>query len=134
MTKKNSDDFDFEKWSKLASKDPEAFEQYRERLIDEFITELPEKKQQRMRCLQWRVDGVRRLSKTPMAALIEISGMMWDAVSGEHGLMDSLHDLQEACNFDGIYIPKPLVTNENVLNFPDQNETDSTLVTSPDLL
>ena len=119
MTKEYFDDFDFEKWSRLASKDPEAFEQYRKRVINDFITELPKEKQQRMRCLQWRVDSVRRLSKTPMAACIEISRMMWDSIKGEHGLMDALHELQLACQFDGQYQPPSRSPDpENVLPFP----------------
>lgn len=138
MTKKFNeieDDFDFEKWSLLASKDPEAFEQYRERVINEFITDLPEEKQQRMRCLQWRVDSVRRLSKTPMAACIEISKMMWDSIKGEHGLMDALHELQTACQFDGQYQPATRTqSNENILDFPGNRESNQPLSPRPDLL
>ncbi len=132
MTKENIDDFDFEKWSGLASKDPEAFEQYRERVINKFIADLPEEKQQRMRCLQWRVDSVRRLSKNPMAACIEISKMMWDSIKGDNGLVEALNDLQSVCEFDGEYIPRQTGHN-NILSFPINRKAKS-LLTSQDLL
>lgn len=110
--------FDFEKWSKLATNDPEAFEQYREKLINNFIKDLPEDKQHRMRCLQWRVDNVRKLAKTPMAACIEISRMMWESVKGEHGLLQALHQLTDAC--DSQYPIKPYEPTEaKILEFPE---------------
>ncbi len=118
MIKKN-DSFDFEKWAKLASKDPEAFEQHREKLINEFITELPEDRQQRMRCIQWRVDSVRRLAKTPMAACIEISRMMWDSVKGENGLLEALQNLTKTCRFD-TPISRPNPINADILSFPGE--------------
>jgi len=113
------DDFDFKKWSDLANTDPDAFEQHREKIINEFIMELPENKQQRMRCLQWRVDSVRRIAKTPMAACIEISKMMWDSVKGEQGLLEALHNLTDSCRLDkpaSQYSP----VNAKILSFPKQ--------------
>lgn len=110
--------FDFEKWSELANNDPEAFEDYRQKLINNFIKDLPEDKQQRMRCLQWRVDSVRRLAKTPMAACIEISRMMWESVKGENGLLQALHQLTSTCESE--YPVKPCVPNEaKILDFPE---------------
>lgn len=104
MTDKYSSDkynLDFEKWSALASDDPAAFEQRRQKLIDDFIMDLPEEKRQRMRCLQWRVDGVRRVSKTPLAACIEISRMMWESIKGENGLLEALNNVKVLCQLDG---------------------------------
>ncbi len=132
MTKENTNDFDFEKWSGLANEDPEAFEQTRERVINQFIADLPEDKQQRMRCLQWRVDSVRRLSKTPMAACIEISKMMWDSIKGEHGLIVAIKDLQSICQFDGEY-QAVQQTEANILNFPIE-QTSKAFTSSQDLL
>lgn len=117
---KTKDDFNFEKWSELASKDPDAFEKHREELINEFIMDLPEEKRHRMRCLQWRVDNVRKLAKTPMAACIEISRMMWDSIKGENGLLDALNTLSEVCRLEG-NVPAGMLlkpkANADILDF-----------------
>lgn len=121
----NNNNFDFEKWSRLANTDPEAFEQHRAQVINDFIQDLPEERQQRIRCLQWRVDGIRRTSKTPMAACIEISRMMWDSVKGENGLLNALYHLQSVTG----YTP---VENDNDFNisFPTKS---ATILTFPKL-
>ena len=130
---KTTDTFDFEAWSKLASNDPEAFEQHREDLINQFIGELPEDKQHRMRCLQWRVDSVRRLAKTPMAACIEISKMMWDSVKGEHGLLKALQALTEAYHYGEIEAPIE-TRNAKILKLPTTQTQRNTELSNPDRL
>ena len=112
--------YDFDRWSKLANNDPQAFEDRRQKLIDDFILELPEDKQHRMRCLQWRVDSVRRISKTPMAACIAISRMMWESIEGENGLLDSLNSLVKITRFDGT-APTYKPTVAAILKFPQKN-------------
>jgi hypothetical protein len=87
---------DFDEWSKLASSDPEGFEALRTQTLDEVIRHAPEKRQHRLRCLQWRVDQARRTSRTPMAACIRISRMMWDSVLKEDGLLERLESLRGA--------------------------------------
>ncbi len=81
---------DFEKWSDLANSNPEAFERKRQTTVDHFICSFPEKRQQNLRQLQWRIDGVRRTTSTPMAACIKISSMMMDSVYGDGGLLELL--------------------------------------------
>lgn len=81
---------DFEKWSDLASSNPEAFERKRQTTVDHFICSFPEKRQQNLRQLQWRIDGVRRAANTPMAACLKISSMMMDSVYGDNGLLELL--------------------------------------------
>jgi hypothetical protein len=127
------DDFNFEKWSELASKDPDAFEERRERLINEFIMDMPEEKRQRMRCLQWRVDNVRKLSKTPMAACIEISRMMWDSIKGENGLLEALQALSDVCQLDGSVNPDALLkakSTADVLEFRAKADSKADFATS----
>lgn len=121
----NNNNFDFEKWSRLANTDPEAFEQHRSQVINNFIQDLPEERQQRIRCLQWRVDGIRRTSKTPMAACIEISRMMWDSVKGESGLLSALYHLQSVTGYSS-------VENDDDfnINFPTKS---ATILTFPKL-
>jgi hypothetical protein len=72
--------FDFDMWSELSKKDPQAFEAMRQKALQDFIGSVPESKQHRLRCLQWKVDKVRENQKTPLAACVAISDMMWDSL------------------------------------------------------
>lgn len=83
----------FDEWSSLAHNDPEAFEARRKEFIDQYIESLPADVQQRMRQLQWRIDTVRKLAGTPMAACLKIYNMMWDSVVGEHGMVEKLNHI-----------------------------------------
>jgi hypothetical protein len=84
---------EFDDWAQLAKSDPVAFEEKRSRVIEDLILSMPEHKRQRMRCLQWKVDQVRNQCKTPMAACIKLSEMMWDSLVGPGGLKDALDRL-----------------------------------------
>ncbi len=86
---------DFDQWAKLAKSDPEAFEAQREKAIEDMIGLLPAHRQQRMRCLQWKIDQVRNRAGTPLAACIRISEMMWDSLTGSGGLRDVLGQLSQ---------------------------------------
>ncbi|TCK17026.1 uncharacterized protein DUF3135 [Thiogranum longum] len=81
---------DFDDWAELAQTDPAAFELRREQAIEELIARMPEHKQQRMRCLQWKIDQVRDRAGSPMAACIKLSEMMWDSLTGPGGLKEAL--------------------------------------------
>jgi hypothetical protein len=84
---------DFDKWVSLASSDPDGFERMRRALIEQFIQRAPEARRHRLRCLQWRIDQERARSKTPLAACIRLSRMMWERVTAEGGLVDHLQQL-----------------------------------------
>lgn len=90
MTKPAILKMDFDQWHSLASEDPQGFEQLRRSLLEEVISRAPQRRQRRLRGLQWRVDQVRSHAPNPMAACISLSSMMWDAFAGEHGLVDTL--------------------------------------------
>ena len=81
---------DFDQWADLAKTDPDAFEARRAEAIEAMIQRMPDEKQQRMRCLQWKIDQVRNQASNPMAACIKISEMMWDSLVGPGGLKDAL--------------------------------------------
>jgi len=98
--------FDFKEWSQLACEDPDAFENRRDQVLQKAIDDMPADRQQRMRCLQWRIDQERMQSKNPMAACIKISKMMWDNVLGEKGLLETIKQ-----------IDRP-VGNATILRFP----------------
>jgi Protein of unknown function (DUF3135) len=96
MAKDATTEFDFDRWTSLAVHDHEAFERLREEAIDDLIESAPADMRQRLRGLQWQIDHVRGKSKTPMAACIRLSNMMWDRLVCEHGLVDALRSLTSA--------------------------------------
>lgn len=94
MPSKACPQIDFDDWSELAARDPEAFERRRSQVIEEFIQQAPESKQHRLRCLQWRVDRTRERASNPVSACVRISQMMWDSLAGEGGLLEALDELR----------------------------------------
>jgi hypothetical protein len=63
--------------SQLAHDDPEALEALRRKMVERCIAEAPVRLQARLRGLQFRIDGIRRLSRTPLGATVKIHEMMW---------------------------------------------------------
>jgi hypothetical protein len=82
--------FDFDAWVKLARQDPQAFEEKRKRIIDDAIKAAPPSKRQRLRCLQWKLDKIRETSRTPMIACLHINRLLWENVTSERGLLNTL--------------------------------------------
>lgn len=72
--------FDFDMWRELSQNDPDAFEKLREKTVNQYIGSIDSDRQDRLRCLQWKVDRVREQQKTPIAACVAISDMMWDSL------------------------------------------------------
>lgn len=64
--------------AQLARDDPQAFERLRGELIENRITRAPEKIRHSLRLLQFRVDGIRRLSGSPLGASLRIQALMWE--------------------------------------------------------
>jgi len=91
----NNDDFVFDDWYQLAINDPEAFEEARLAAIESCLADIPEDRHQRLRGLQWRIDTLRTQSKTPLSACVKIYNMMWEKVTGEHGMIESITALAE---------------------------------------
>jgi hypothetical protein len=108
--------FDFSEWSSLADTDPQAFEVRREQAIESVIQSMPDAKQERMRRLQWRIDQERRLAKSPMAACIRLSNMMWENVLGKNGLLDNLQHLDQHR-----LRQSTMSSNANILSFPGKD-------------
>jgi hypothetical protein len=95
VVEQNSYRKEFHHWALLADCDPQAFENLRRELIEQFIQEAPEERRQKLRCLQWRIDQERRLSKSPLGACIRLTRMMWDKVMAQGGLLDNLQQLSK---------------------------------------
>jgi hypothetical protein len=93
-TTDNRPTFDFNAWAALAREDPQAFELERKLLIERAIMKAPADKQQRLRCLQWKLDQIRDLASTPMAGCLQINQLLWEHILSEHGLLHRLQRLQ----------------------------------------
>jgi len=87
-------DFDFDHWRQLAANDPQAFEKERVIAIDRAIRQAPERQQERLRRLQWKLDQIRLTSRTPLAAALRMHQLLCQSVWGERGLAEHLHWLQ----------------------------------------
>ncbi len=85
---------DFDHWAALVRQDPELFETERNRVIEAAIHRAPIEKQHRLRCLQWKLDQIRKTSSTPMVASLLMNKLLWDAVAGKNGLVEQLNNLQ----------------------------------------
>ena len=89
MTQLSNRNLDFDHLLKLAERDPMRFEDLRQEAINDFISTLPQERQQRMRQLQWRIDQERR-NRSPLSACVKISTMMWEHMVGPQGLLGYL--------------------------------------------
>ena len=91
--KHHEDEFEFDYWASLANGDPEAFERARREVLASLIESAPDTSRRRLTGLQWQVDRVREQADTPLGACLRISGMMWDKVLGEDGLVERMEEL-----------------------------------------
>lgn len=112
---------EFDHWARLAVVDPDAFEARRSRLVEDFISSVPPERQLRLRRLQWRIDQIRRRARTPLAACIHISRMMWDSVLGDGGLHETLNGVLDGRG-PSRSVPAARL-NAQVLLFPDRRKS-----------
>jgi len=92
MQEKSLTELDFDAAMELARTDPEAFEQYRQDVIEARIARAPERNQHHLRCLQWRIEQERERASNPIAACVKLYRMMWDSFAGECGLIDTMRN------------------------------------------
>ena len=87
--------------SRLASEDPQAFERLRRELVDSFIDHAPSRLKRRLSGIQFRVDGVRRLSRSALGTTVEIYQLMWRSFLHLNGVWQDVVRLKdggmEAC-------------------------------------
>lgn len=95
---------DFETLSALAQTDPTSFEALRAQTIDAAIARAPAASRLRLRRLQWRIDRVREHARTPLAACIRISDMMWHSFNDLNRLYqyldETVQDTQTCASFE----------------------------------
>lgn len=107
--------FDFNAWAELARNNPQEFELKRKLLIERALMRAPADKQQRLRCLQWKLDQIRNLASTPMAACLQINRLLWENIVSEHGLLHCLQRLQSGAPPDS-----SRQTTAKILQFQDR--------------
>lgn len=84
--------------AQLAREDPEAFDALCRDVIDDTIDHAPERIQVRLRGLQFRIDGIRRLSRSPLGATVKIYALMWDSfLQMNHKLQDLVAPADAHC-------------------------------------
>ena len=66
-----------EELSRLARDDPPAYEALRREIIDDFIDHAPDKLKPRLQGLQFRIDNLRRLSRSALGSTVKIYDLMW---------------------------------------------------------
>jgi len=76
--------------SRLARNNPQSFETLRLELIEDCIDGAPEPIQLRLRQLQFRIDGIRQRSRSPLGATVKIHALMWEYFLG---MNDELQEL-----------------------------------------
>lgn len=120
------ENFDFDVWSRLAASDPDAFELRRRASIEQIIQRAPQENHARLRGLQFRLDMERRRSRTPLAACLRMSDMMWQALLGPGGLQDALNQLISTAAENPRKSPAVAQTAlASVIHFPDRKHTNS---------
>jgi len=92
MQEKSLTGLDFDAVKELARTDPEAFEQYRQDVIEALIARAPERNRQHLRCLQWRIEQELKRASNPIAACVKLYQMMWDSFAGECGLIETIRN------------------------------------------
>lgn len=63
--------------ARLARDDPPAYEALRSELIESFIASAPERLKPRLMGIQFRIDHVRRLSRSPLGSTVRVYELMW---------------------------------------------------------
>ena len=106
MQDKSLTELDFDAAMELARTDPEAFEQYRQDVIEALIARAPERNRQHLRCLQWRINQERKRASNPIAACVKLYQMMWDSFAGESGLIDTIVNAQGSPGSMNSQLPK----------------------------
>jgi len=96
MKEKHLTELDFDTAMELARTDPEAFEQYRKDVIEALIARAPERNQQHLRRLQWRIEQERKRASNPLSACVKLYRMMWESFAGECGLIDALQNTRNS--------------------------------------
>ncbi len=65
---------------------------YKDKVIETYISSLPEERQQRLRQLQWTIDGELRKYKDPIAKMNKMTELFWNGFSKFQEATQTLQD------------------------------------------
>jgi len=60
---------------------PDELLAHKEKIIETYISSVPPERQQRLRQLQWKIDGELRKYKDPIAKMNRMAEMFWEGVT-----------------------------------------------------
>ncbi len=87
----------YEVLSQLALNEPDKYETLRQDLINKFIESADERIKPRLLGIQFRVDSMRRLSKSPLGLSVGIYGMMWECFLDLNQNWQEFVDIKNEC-------------------------------------
>ena len=82
--------------ARLARDDPPAYEALRRELIENFIASAPARLKPRLMGIQFRIDHVRRLSRSPLGATVRVYELMWKSFLTLNQNWQEFVELEEA--------------------------------------
>jgi hypothetical protein len=116
------EDLSFDEWVDLHDSEPERFEKYRKKLLNNLVDSAPEQSKPRLRGLIFQMEAEAIKSKSQMAYNIRLSSMMMDMVDE---LMCQLNQLVTN-NFKGMEQDHPPVKSAMILPYSRAPKTDIT--------
>ena len=114
--------FDFDEWAKLAMNNPEAFEERRQKILQQAIDSAAPNTRKRIQGLQWKIDQLRAQATNPMSSCLKISEMMWDSVVGNNGLLDNMQQIKNPEQG----IPDKPKTSATIIDLQDSRNREKT--------
>jgi hypothetical protein len=94
----------FDELKDLAQRDPEGFERLRTKLIDDCIDRSTRHNHRRLRGRQFVIEARRQVAGSPMKALLDIQGMMYDSALGLRQVLLTKPALNKTSEQTGIQI------------------------------
>lgn len=82
--------------ARLARDDPPAYEALRSELIESFIASAPARLKPRLMGIQFRIDHVRRLSRSPLGSTVRVYELMWKSFLTLNNNWQEFVQLEEA--------------------------------------
>ncbi len=72
------EDYSFDQWRRLHEADPQRFDRYRLKLLNDLIDAAPKASQPRLRGLMFQMEGESRRCKNPLVYNLRLSAMMME--------------------------------------------------------
>lgn len=114
------EDLSFDEWVDLHNSEPERFEEYRKKLLNNLVDSAPERSKARLKGLIFQMEAEAIKAKSPMAYNIRLSRMMMDMVDE---LMCQLSQLVTS-NFKDMEQDHPTAKSAILLPFNRVPKTD----------